>query len=229
MGSNFNIDDLYKNLEETFKVFGRLILDCNYQKNNLTISWHNYQSGITKSLYYAREYEELIKNRQFSFLLMDRSVIQIYYEFENEALTKYKLACYPYPVLTSENSSQLEDYYYDSYDETLCELYQNFLEEESLKLSNTSHLRFDYDCNVKTHAKSELQVGAINDIRVPFDVLIYPFVFIDFVVRNLFRKDQKYQEIAETKKYKDIFNFSKSRSVKIEEFQESNIHLTLPN
>ena len=41
MGKAFNIDDLYKNLEETFKVFGRLILEHNYKRTDLTISWPN--------------------------------------------------------------------------------------------------------------------------------------------------------------------------------------------
>lgn len=227
MGKTFNIDDLYKNLEETFKVFGCLILEHNYQKIDLTISWPNYKPGITKAIYYAREYEELINNRQFSFLLIDRTIIQIYYEFNRDDLTKYKLAFYPYPVLTLENLNQVEDYYCDAYDETLCDFYQDLLKEESLKLTNTSHLRFDYDYAVTSHAQSELQIGAINNIRISAKVLIYPFVFIDFIIRNLFRNDQKYQDIIQSEKYKKVDDFSKNRCMEIQEFRESSIYLTL--
>jgi len=229
MGKAFNIDDLYTNMEETFKVFGRLILEHNYQRNNLIISWPNYQPGITKDIHYVREHEELIKTRQFSFLLIDRSIVQIYYEFNSDELTKYKLAFYPYPVLTVEDLSQVEYYYCNSYDETLCDFYQNLLKEKSLKLTNTSHLRFDYDYAVTSHAKSELQIGAINNIRISSKVLIYPFVFVYFIIRNLFRKDQKYQDIIQSEKYKKVYDFSKNRSVTVKEFQESSIYLTLLN
>lgn len=227
MDKAFNIDDLYTNLEETFKVFAHFIVEHNYQRNHVKISWPNYQSGITKNLSYVKEYEELIRTRQFSFLLIHQSIIQIYYEIDYHILTKYKLAFYPYPVSTIENLNQIEDYYCDSYDETLCDLYQNLLKEDSLKLTNTSHLRFDYDFAVTSHAKSELQIGAINDIRITAEVLIYPFIFVDFIMRNLFRKDRKYQEIIQSDKYKKIYCFSKSRCMKIKKFKESSLYLSL--
>lgn len=228
MGKAFNLDDLYTNLEETFKVFGHLILEHNYQKDNFKMSWSNYKSGITKNIYYAQEYEELVRDRQFSFLLMDQSMIQIYYEFNGNQLIKYKLAFYPHPVLTIENLSQLEDYYCHSYDETLCDFYQDLLQEESLKLTNTSHLRFDYDHAVTSHAKSELQIGSINNIRISSQVLIYPFIFVDFIIKNLFRQNRKYQDIIQSVKYKNVYDISnKKGSMKVEEFQESSIYLTL--
>ncbi|MEY3219958.1 MAG: hypothetical protein RIT27_1315 [Pseudomonadota bacterium] len=228
MNKLLNFDKLYSNLEQTFIVFKDFILEHNYQKFDSTvISWLNYESGITKNTYYAKEYEELINNRQFSFLLKDRSIIQIYYEFNTKELIKYKLAYYPYPVLTKEDSNQIEDYYCNSYDETLCDLY-NVLKESS-QLTNTSHLRFDYDHFVTSHATSELQIGAINNIRIPSAILICPFIFVDFIIKNLFSKSLEYKDVTQSKNYKDAHKFSKSCSVKIEKFIDSDICLILLN
>jgi len=125
MSKNISLDEVYTNLEDTFEVFGSLISDHNYQKSHSMISWPNYQSP-PHNLYYAREYEYLIEKQQYSFLLKDRSVIQIYYEFKEATeqgkkktkktmeLTEYRLALCPYPVITSEDKSQLEDYYCES-------------------------------------------------------------------------------------------------------------------
>lgn len=240
MSKDLQLDDVYTDLEETFKVFESLIMKANYQKPDLIISWPNYQSP-PHNLYYAREYEYLIEKQQYSFLLQDGSVIQIYYKFEEATepgkkktkkkteLTEYRLALCPYPLITLEDNSQLEGYGCESYDETLCDLYQELLKEKAmrLKLTNTSHIRFDYDSRVESHDKSELQIGAIKNFRLPFSNIIYPFVFVDFAMKNLFRKEVEYQNIVQSQKYKEVHNFSKNRSVKVTGFKEQDIYLTL--
>jgi hypothetical protein len=237
MSKSLQLDDVYTNLEDTLEVFESLIMEANYQKQDLIISWPNYQSP-PHNLYYAREYEYLIEKQQYSFLLQDGSVIQIYYKFEEATeqgkkktqkkteLTEYRLALCPYPLITSADKSQLEDYYCESHDETLCDLYQQKLLREE-KLTNTSHIRFDYDSAVESHDKSELQIGAIKNFRLPFSNIIYPFVFFDFAMKNLFRKEVEYQNIVQSKKYKEVHNFSKSRSMKVTGFKEQDIYLTL--
>lgn len=235
-----SVDEVYTDLETTFKVFVPFIIEHNYNyaKNSLEISWPKYQSP-PHNLYYAREYEDLIKKRQYSFLLRDGSVLQIYYKFEESLepgkkknqkkieLTEYRLALCPYPLVTSEDKSQLEDYVCDSYDETLCDHYQELLKEE--RITNTSHVRFDYDSRVETHDKSELQIGAFKNFRLPFSNIVYPFVFIDFAMKTLFRKEEEYQNIVQSDKYKRAHDFSKSRSVKVGQFKGPDIYLTLKN
>jgi len=68
------INDVLLELEKIEKTYRELIVTSNYRKmNNFEISWVKYTPGIQKNLY-AREYEILLQNRQYSFLLNDKLI-----------------------------------------------------------------------------------------------------------------------------------------------------------
>jgi hypothetical protein len=115
MTSMSNIFDQFKIIE---KYFGSYIIDSNYIQNRETISWSNFISGMGKSLY-AKDYQKLLNNRQYSFLLVDKSFLQFYYEFDSKhGLKTVKLCYYPYPIKLREDADHLEKYFTDS-DDTL--------------------------------------------------------------------------------------------------------------
>lgn len=255
------LESVYANIEEAEKVFRNLIVSTYYKKHKEEISWADYSPGIFKNLY-AKEYETIIRNRQYSFLLKEsKGCIQFHYAFNGDTLKKMKLCYYPYPLQLKETSDDIEnhlddsndpiieEYYYDLFniyshrfelaiaDEKLKELVLqarelgNFESEESLilakfedkyKFTNSSHLRIDFDSKVTSHHKCEIQVGAINDVRMPVNKIMMPLTFCDFIFKNIFPKE--YIDIASKSSYSSTLTNSKNRSVSISPFIESNIY-----
>lgn len=256
------IDDVIDNIKLAEKVFRSSILSTNYLKEVNVISWPNYTPGIFKSLY-AKEYERIIQNRQYSFLLKENlGCIQFYFYFENQMLRKMRLCYYPYPVginITSEdvenhladyNDEIIGEYYYDLYnlfshqfelkitDNALRDLVDkarqvgNFEGDENLilgrfedkyKFTNSSHIRIDYDDKVQSHHKCEIQMGGINNIRLPMEQIISPFTFCDFIIKNIDKT--KHQTIVGGPAYESGLAVSKNKSVLIPSFEERNIFL----
>lgn len=116
-------DKIYNNLELCRNSFRKFIVTSNYNRfSDGSISWDNYTPGIYKNLY-AKEYELIVRNRQYSFLLSeDRGCIQFYYSFDDGKLTKAKLAYYPYPVKIRD-LNDLEHSIYDADDIFIGEYY----------------------------------------------------------------------------------------------------------
>jgi len=259
------IDDVVKFLDQVKTVYRDLIITSNYEKvSDEKISWKNYKTGIFKNLY-SKEFEYLIKNRQYSFLLKDNlGCFQFYYEFKDLELNKLKMAYYPYPVKLKETSSDIENYIDEIYDETLIDYYYdiweifnhefelNINDEELRKIfeksqalgnnesienllfakfdnkyehTNSSHFRIDYDSKVQTHNKCEIQIGAINDIRIPIDKIVSPITFFDFIIKNILRKDKYYEQLSKKSSYVDLIEYHRSNSNKIPNFLEKNIHI----
>ncbi|MDR4953969.1 DUF2290 domain-containing protein [Chryseobacterium sp. ES2] len=259
------IDEILKLLDVIKDLHKDIIITNNFERiSEDIISWKNYKSGIYKNLY-SKEYENIIKNRQYSYLLKDNlGCIQFYYEFKDQEISKIKMAYYPYPIKLKETGDDIESYLDEVYDETLLDYYYDIWEifnhefelnindtelrkifEKSQSLgnnesienlllakfdhkyehTNTSHLRIDYDSKVDTHNKCEIQIGAINDIRIPIDKIISPIIFFDFIIKNILRKNNYYTEIKEKGSYKKLLEFHRTLKIDIKDFKEQNIHL----
>lgn len=257
------IDDIVEELELIKTTFRSKIVTSNFKKNdNFEISWDNYRAGIFKNIY-AKEYETLIRNRQYSFLLSDnKGCIQFYYLFEGSSITKVKMAYYPYPVELNESRDDIENLINDTNDEVLMEYYYDLwnifshtfeltvnddelkkLVSESIlhgnnesveslllakldykyKVTNSSHIRVDYDAQVESHHKCEIQIGAVNYIRFPLQRLISPFLFFEFIFKNIYRDE--FIEIAKKKEYKTKRAITKKKSLQISKFKEENIYI----
>ena len=119
------INDIWLELGKIKNAYRELIVTSNYKQiNDLEISWDKYTSGIQKNLY-AREYEILLQNRQYSFLLSDNmGFIQFYFKYKDETtFDKIKMAYYPYPIKLREEDDDIDAYLYDSEDLILQEYY----------------------------------------------------------------------------------------------------------
>lgn len=258
------IEDVFSELNKIEKLYRDLILTTNYLKKGSEISWTSYKPGIEKRLY-AREYEMLVQNRQYSFLLSDdMGFVQFYFKFDSDEITKAKMAYYPYPVKLQEDIDDVEDYhdstgdlileeyYFDIWnlisselaiplkDRDISEEFSRFMQEVGLpidesqivsynferkyEITNTSHLRVDFDCSVTSHHQCEIQVGALNQIRLPIQKLISPLLFFDFVVRNIYREN--HQEISSKSHFSTDFINSARKSLEIPDFNENNIFVT---
>ncbi|MFM8758003.1 MAG: DUF2290 domain-containing protein [Methylophilaceae bacterium] len=153
--------------------------------NKQTISWFNRLPGFQKDLYYPFEYQALLDKQQYSLLLADGSFLQIFYDFSGGAkLRSARLALYPQPIATRITEEELlfaAEEALDRQDEELYEHLYNWSELIELKgrlPANTSHIRFDFDSTVVAHSVAHLQLGAIQEFRVPADFFPQPLGFV---------------------------------------------------
>lgn len=154
--------------------------------NSQTITWHNRVKGINRDAYYPLEYQYLLDKGQYSFLLSDASFLQMYYSFRDNALQSARLAYYPAPLRLRARSEDFLDAAesFSELDETMFDHLYNWYEaiEERRDLPlNTSHLRFDFDARAISHAKSHIQFGAIQDVRLSADHYPMPVSFLQAV------------------------------------------------
>lgn len=105
------------------------------------------------------------------------------------------------------------------------EMYEDWLESK-YEMVNTSHFRIDYDSKVETHNKTEIQFGGVNRVRFPFDRLISPFIFFEFVLKNLYKN--YFEEIQGNRDYKTFRAICVKSHFKISGFKEKNMFLTHP-
>lgn len=173
-------------LEKISSLYKNKILTTNFCANASLVSWNNYIPLINKRYSYLWEYQYLLNERQYSFLLSDNSFFQFFYEFDNAgAIKKAKLAYYPYPIISS-SAKKIEDLFaiyellgLDISDESWIEMLRE--SDSDIRIGRTSHFRMDFDLKADSHDKSHLQYSALNELRISSKVVLNPFVFIHSV------------------------------------------------
>lgn len=259
---DMNFRNINADIDQIKVCYKDIILDTLVTSKNNIISWGNYSPGISKKMY-AKEFEELKSNRQYSFLLKNNGFIQIYYDFSDGKLNKAKLAYYPYPVILRENVEEIENYFDTAEDKTIGEYYfdvfrlieaelgkeisnekltemKDFCQqfnldfdeyqilldsfEKKYELTNSSHIRIDYDDKVTSHHKTEIQYSGINNMRLPLNKMISPFLFMDFIVRYEFPDFYNVNKIST--KYATSYRLALKHSGNIRKFVENNLFIS---
>lgn len=257
-----SIEGIMHSFTEIDNVYSDFIVETNYARKNSCISWPDYTPGNYKFIY-AREYEHLLKNRQYSYLLKDKSLVQCFYRYSENALIEAKLAYYPFPVplkdirddfefyFTETDDNNIQQYYYDLYicmseefghkiDSHIDNAKKHFelkygysLDDDIIRSlffdkiyenSNYSHFRIDYDSQVTTHHKCEIQFGGIKSLRLPMDRVIDPLLFWDLIIRFFFKNEY---DALNNERYQSSFNRARNNHIIIEGFSERNIFKTL--
>lgn len=202
-------------LIRTTETFRKLIISSNFICAGNIVSWPRYIPGINDSILYAKNYELLRDEQQYSLLLKDGSFIQVFYEFNGNDLHKARLAYYPFPIRTKETVEDLYEYHMEANEDELENHYAELIKEAEeygdLFGVNTSHMRIDYDSNVDVHSKCHLQVGSLNHIRVSSKVLISPFLFCGLIIRNTFPRE--FELIKSGRKFKVLYKYSKLKEI----------------
>jgi hypothetical protein len=104
------------------------------------------------------------------------------------------LAYYPRPIDTRDGPDELIVEAEEALNRDDDLLYQHLfnwtelLESGGGAPTNTSHIRFDYDRNVTTHAPAHLQFGGVQNFRLPANFCPLPLAFVQMcqaLVSNL--------------------------------------------
>jgi hypothetical protein len=207
------------------KIYNDSRVFINEAAESKIISWHNYNSGILKT-HYLSTFKYIVSSRQYSYQFKDGSLIQFYYDFLDEnTLRKAKLAYYPLPHICSEINDEdlieyIETYGYDNIDTII----------ENQKLTNTAYIRIDYDSNVTSHDKCEIQIDSIKEIRIPCEVLINPIYFLEFILKckSLTSNDFKsaFAILKNDEDFKTKLNISRKKQFRLDNFSNQNIFVT---
>lgn len=208
-------EKIIRNLDLCYSVFQKIIIEKRYSLTEPTlISWPKYIAGIDKSMYY-KHFENLLNTKQYSFLLHDHSLLQFYYFFDDIGLKKMKLAYYPYPKKIRESSEEICQYFDESDCESMLEVYHDMHElmESEEKISSSTFIRIDYDRIVQSHTTCHMQIGAINDLRIPVEKISLPFLFFDFILKNNSSFHDYWQEISTSMRYKIVIKSCSSSAV----------------
>jgi len=129
---------------------------------------------------YYDVYEYCVKNSQYSILLFDYAILQLFYRIQNGEITNHRLAYFPIPDAVKY---QDEEEYYE---------WLNFADELFTENMNshtvTIPLRFDYDKEAqnKDHPASHLTLGNYKNCRIPVNKPITPYAFVFFILRNFY-------------------------------------------
>lgn len=204
------IDFISSNLDACKKGFSKIIQSTGYVVSSSEVSWSNYLMGIEKS-HYVFDYCKAVNNQQYSFLLTDGSFFQFYYRFGSDLqIEKARLAYYPKPSFLRLDSTGVENIIEqnDNILDGVDELY-DFL-DGGLSLDTNTHVRFDYDKSCKSHEPNHIQFSAFHNFRIPSQVLLNPFIFIDFIIGNLSDSDLVVESNSNYKNKKDFYSSASS-------------------
>jgi len=168
-----------------------LILDVNYplQTGN-KICW---SSDTCLSTYFDIDdlyilYKSFVKNREFTLLFKDGSLMQIFYEFDKKEIVKHRLFYLNFTVIEAIKKNELQ---FDDNEPFLdqIELLFELTNDESTYLNtkllqNIGFLRFDYDRDSSIEIKHPASHLTINQegVRVPVKKPLTPYEFFDFVL-----------------------------------------------
>lgn len=125
---------------------------------------------------YADLYEKQARDRAFNFVLLDKALVQISYEFDRRQLVKHRLAFLPSPSLVEFQNDP--EFYLREH------LYGDVVGLQSVAVP----LRFDFDRTAAAdrHPPSHLTIGQYQHCRIPVSGPITPTVFVDFLVRHFY-------------------------------------------
>ncbi|MFA7523683.1 MAG: DUF2290 domain-containing protein [Halothiobacillaceae bacterium] len=188
-----NIDFIRDDMGRIDRFFRRLIAERNYSVTESSVSWDDYKPGIGKRFFYLNYFQALVDSRQYSYLLIDGSVVQIYFDFKEGILNKSKMAFFPRPVVVRGDMKEVEDGFLAYGDEYVLDCFLGAADSEScadlgFEFTNSSHIRIDYDADVASHSKSHFQFGGINELRIDIDKIVTPLVFFDFIISGIDRE-----------------------------------------
>ena len=144
------------------------------------LEWNNITnlSVCLKNIDYSSIYNEINKNRDYTFKLVDGNIIQLLYTFKNGKLYSHRLAMFPSPDLEAFQNEP-EIYEQD-------EIYADILSKKIVSFP----LRFDYCVDdiesTHNHPHSHVSLGEYKNCRIPAYGPVSPQVFMNFVLENFY-------------------------------------------
>lgn len=128
---------------------------------------------------YDSLYRDQAQRRAFNFVMLDKALVHLSYEFHGQRLRRHRLSFLPAPDLMSFQADP-EEYLRE----------RHFVEVVGRQAVGVP-LRFDFDArddvtHSEDHPASHLTLGQYQHCRIPVAAAITPWVFVDFIVRHFY-------------------------------------------
>lgn len=139
---------------------------------------------------YKCVFQTALDNRDYHILLLDDSFFQFQYGTKNgEVMLTYTYYQNPRSWISYDDFliEVLEDF---SNGDVSRELYEDYLDDQAFGNTYIT-MRYEYkpcDYNEFIHAASHIHIGFNNNIRIPFDKIITPYMFTIFVIKHIYYK-----------------------------------------
>lgn len=142
---------------------------------------------------YIAVYHKFVETFKYDFLLFDDSLLQYSYERDQNGhpLIKYSYYQFPFDFPTYEEYLLSNDLTYEEAGDLFRHDYEQELSEASARVYLTP-IRYDYDVTQYTegvHPASHIHIGYMNSIRLPVCMILTPFMFTLFVVKQCYYND----------------------------------------
>ena len=173
-----------------------LLLDRNFAHTYLLggrvtrLAWNNYSISAVTEFATVQEYISLIRDRQYTYVFFDGSLMQVVYYFRNRRIVQHNLGFYspPVPILPDALREYLD------YGLTLQDLVIDRVESDDFasNLRLKSPIRFDFDAHNNTvdHPASHLHLSQ-SDCRIAVSAPLSIGHFVRFVFRYFYPEHWK--------------------------------------
>lgn len=148
---------------------------------------------IHNSIDYVTTYEKAIQEYYYDILLFDESILQYSYDQDAHNNPVIRYAYYEFPfALPSYDQYLIENgFSYDEAGELFRKEYEQEFSESILK-EYLVPIRYDYSedqytCGV--HPASHLHIGYLNSIRIPISMILTPYMFTFFILKQCYYKE----------------------------------------
>lgn len=161
---------------------------------------------------YVAIYNQAIEIFDYVFLLFDESILQFDYstDMRRNLFIRYAYYQCPYEYLSYEQYLSNIGFLYEEAGEAFQTDYEQALSEASLE-AHYMHIRYDYSVDEYTlavHPASHVHIGHLGSIRIPIQMIITPYMFVLFVLKQCYYSEWKH--LIKDRKFRNALQTSKT-------------------
>ena len=208
-------------LENIKKYFNSINLDVvygfNYDKTYINKYSIQTKQNLCRSsdLTYDELYKLIMQNSDYDLLIPSNyGVFQFYIEKSGSKITKIVYCYYSNSRIFDELTEEIDET--EAIEEKYMDYFQFIVDDAPLK-DNIVYFRYDFDPSIYNgiiHSASHLHIGWNNEIRIPILNLMTPEIFVDFVIKNVYK--DAWQEAISNPKFKKNVLALKKQTERIE-------------
>lgn len=185
------ISEVFRSMTSTWIDWRKFLANPRYCQDGNTVTWSNYNKGFFKGMSNAKDFYDLLDNKQYSFQVSkDGAIIQMYYAFNKAGrkLIAASLAFFGAPEEISEEVFMEES-------ET------GAIEHLPLSTDFVPWLRIDFDPSAASgvlHGNCHLHTAGLPNFRILVRGVPTPSQFVEFVMALFYPESYRIHRLAES-------------------------------
>lgn len=193
----------------------KISYDCTLKRKNLLPGKYSEEYFQTcHSGDYNKKFLVASKNLDYDIILEDGS----FFQFTSTSSTDIHYSFLHKIEKALSYNEFIEKYLTEENIDSIAQEYEMYLSTDK-KSTYPCPIRYDvarHEYKEGLHACAHLHIGVDSEIRIPFDKIIRPLAFVDFVIKHTY-KEKWDKAFITNEKFKNLINNLKNQSEKIEE------------